>query len=133
MIRKACWGMVLAIGFLLAGSHAIAGSYGEFSEQAVVLNPPPLPDGSDVSDIFSDWGITLSSESGTAPVMGTRPVIPNYEIYVGIDSPAVLNATPDGKDAGSLVITFNSPARRVYLEMGAQSTCVGTCPFGKGA
>ncbi len=84
---------------------------------AVRLNVPPQPDGSDVSRIFSKWGIELSSESGPPPVSGTRTVIP-YE-HLPVDARAVLNGAIEVQ-AGALVVAFGSPVHVFGVALGAE-------------
>ncbi len=112
-------GFALAFYFLLApvgGTIAMSSLLAQddsFGEQAVRLIPPPLPAGSDVTRIFSPWGITFRSGSGTAPVAGVRRLFYWFE-GPQLDQQGILNGAP-GEDAGPMIIDFSSPVRRISL------------------
>ncbi len=97
-----------------------------FSQNAVDLSLPPQPDGTDVTRVFSDWGIELSSESGASPVSGTRTIIP----FEGVPTEArvILNGSP-GMDAGALAITFHNPVRRLAFDLGSQGGADATVRY----
>jgi hypothetical protein len=120
---------VMLIAALGATDSAIAQgpSLDPFTEQAVVLAPPPLPDGSAAENVFSDWGILLSSTSGGTPVKETRTVWAWHE-GPWIDAPVILNSG-DGDNPGSMVIRFDSPVYRIFLQMGSERGGDGTATF----
>jgi hypothetical protein len=99
-----------------------------FSQQAVVLVPPPVPDGSDATRLFADWGITFSTESGQAPVTGTRSAIANFGIPPA-PVPVILGSGPNGEDTGALIIHCIAPVRRLYLSLGAEPVLVATVRY----
>jgi hypothetical protein len=108
--------VLLLVGILVAATAASAQAQAIFSsEDRVDLIPPPQPEGSDASDLFSQWGIKFSSESGARPVSGIRAVSPINQL-IRIDETVILNGTLT-EDAGALVIDFETPIRSfaVYL------------------
>ena len=115
--------ITIAIACMLAGSmlsrvSATAENLQQvsFSGQAVRLIPPPQPDGSAVTRIFSDWGIELDSQSGSPPVSGTRLIA--FE-NAFLEGRVILNGAP-GEEAGALVITFERAVRGVGVVPGAE-------------
>ncbi len=111
LLRGLLWvGILMATAIASAQAQAIM-----YSEDRVDLIPPPQPEGSDASNLFSQWGIKFSSESGAWPVSGIRAVIP-FDQLIRIDETVILNGTLT-EDAGALVINFETPVRSfaVYL------------------
>ena len=90
-----------------------------------MLVPPPLPAGSDVSQVFGDWGITLDNRSEQTPISGSRSVFVWPE-GPKTDAPAILNDAPDGEDAGPLVIHFSQPVRQLSLHLAASTAVTAT-------
>jgi hypothetical protein len=88
--------LITAIEVLLLGGASIGAAATvtlnqqiRFSNEAVILIPPPQPDGAEAARVFARWGIELSSEGGPPPIIGTRTVF----LYEGLptDSPVILN------------------------------------------
>ncbi|MFZ0429730.1 MAG: hypothetical protein WAO20_16555 [Acidobacteriota bacterium] len=118
--------IAMGLGLFLAGSTANratappeASRQVTFSWYAVELYPPPEPAGLDVSRVFSEWQITLASESEGTPTSGYRPLSPP-ELAPPVDSPVILNGAPNA-DAGALVITFGSPVWRLGVSLGSEA------------
>lgn len=125
--------LITAIEVLLLGGAAIGAAATvaqnqqiSFSEEAVILIPPPQPDGAEATRVFARWGIELSSEGGAPPIIGTRTVLP----FEGLptDSPVILNGV-SAADAGALVISFSAPARRIAVELGAEAATEATVRY----
>ncbi len=94
-----------------------------YREEPLVLIPPPIADGGPAGDLFIDWGITVSSTSGSVPVMATLESFLAYEQYTPEPASAILN---QGNAAGALVLTFNSPVRQVWIGVGSDKEVAAT-------
>ncbi len=93
----------------------------DFSEQWVALVPPPLPSGLSAKHVFDEWGVTISAESVQGPRVGTLSVVPHVSVVTPVIAEVILNGSESESSAGGMAVEFDSPLRRVSLNMGAES------------
>lgn len=108
----------------------VAFTLGWFGDDWVALVPPSMPAGLNARAVFADWGVALSADDfASGPVGGTLAVRPGPNVDAVFEMPAVFNRSPEGEGGGAMTLRFDSPLRRVRIDLGAESSTEAVVGF----